>query len=95
MLGECWTLPLNESRPAKKLVDGTTARERLFLEHYLAHLRRLEDREYASEIARRQREMDKGKKISWKDVRKQHRDLPLCDMCANWRILSGQSGYFR
>jgi hypothetical protein len=67
--------PIMSASELKKLVDQTTASERLFLEHYLAHLRRLEDREYAEEIARRQRQMDKGRKISWKDVKKLHSDL--------------------
>jgi hypothetical protein len=59
----------------KKLVDKTTPGERLFLEHYLAHLRRLNDPEYTGEIARRQREMDQGKKVPWKEVKKLHRDM--------------------
>jgi hypothetical protein len=59
----------------RKWVDKITPKERLFLEHYLAHLRRQEDPEYATEIARRQREMDDGKKVRWKDVKKLHREM--------------------
>jgi hypothetical protein len=57
----------------KRWVDKMTTNERLFLE--LAHVRRREDREYAIELARRQREMDEGKKIRWKDVKKLHREM--------------------
>jgi hypothetical protein len=59
----------------KKFVDKTSVGERLFLEHYLAHLRRLEDPQYAKEIARRHREMDSGKKVAWKEAKKLHREL--------------------
>jgi len=59
----------------KKLVDKTTPGERLFLERYLAHLRRLEDPQYGKEIARRHREMDKGEKVPWKEVKNLHREL--------------------
>jgi hypothetical protein len=59
----------------KKWVDKITPEDRLFLEHYLAQLRRQADPEYANEIARRHRDMDEGKKVRWKDVKKLHRQM--------------------
>ncbi len=59
----------------KSMVDKTTPGERVFLEFYLAHLRRLNDPEYLREITRRNRDMDRGKKIPWKEVKKMHRDM--------------------
>jgi hypothetical protein len=59
----------------KKWVGKITPEDRLFLERYLAQLRRDEDPEYADEIARRQRDMDEGKKVRWKGVKKLHRQM--------------------
>lgn len=56
-------------------MDQATPEERLFLEHYLAHLRRLEDPQYAEELARRHREMESGNKVSWKEVKRLHQDM--------------------
>lgn len=50
----------------KRIVDRATPEERLFLEHYLARLRREQDPEYAEELARRHRETEAGQKVSWK-----------------------------
>ena len=54
----------------KALVDQATPEERLFLRHYLAHVRRENDPEYAAELARRMKDMDEGKKVHWSDVKK-------------------------
>lgn len=54
----------------KRIVDNATPRERLFLAHYLAHLRRVNDPENAVELSRKMREMDQGTKVRWADVKK-------------------------
>ena len=53
----------------KRIVNGATPEERLFLEHYLAHLRRTNDAEYAGELSKRMKEMDEGQKTPWSDVK--------------------------
>jgi alkylated DNA nucleotide flippase Atl1 len=53
----------------KRVVDEATPEERLFLLHYLAHLRRVGDPKHAAELGRRMKEMDQGKKISWSEVK--------------------------
>ena len=59
----------------KRIVDDATPEERLFLEHYLAHLRRAEDPEYAEELGRRHRDMDAGQKVSWKEGKRLHQEM--------------------
>jgi hypothetical protein len=59
----------------KAVVDRASPEERLFLEHYLAQLRRSEDPEYSEELARRHREMDAGTKVRWTEVRRIHQDM--------------------
>lgn len=59
----------------RAVVDQATPEERLFLSHYLAHIRRENDPEYAAELARRMKEMDEGKKVYWSDVKKLHEAL--------------------
>ncbi len=54
----------------KGLVDRATPEERLFLEHHLAHLRRVNDPKHAAELTKRMKEMDDGMKFSWPDVQK-------------------------
>ncbi len=57
------------------MVDAATPEERLFLEHYLAHRRRVEDPEYAEELARRHRDIDAGQKVSWKEMKRLHQEM--------------------
>ena len=59
----------------KAVVDQATPEERIFLEHYLAHLRRSEDPRYAEEIAGRHRDMDAGQKVKWSEVKRIHQDM--------------------
>lgn len=53
----------------KRVVDEATPEERLFLMHYLAHLRRVNDPEHARELGKRMKEMDRGKKVRWTEVK--------------------------
>lgn len=59
----------------KAVVDKATPEERMFLEHYLAHLRRAEDPRYAEELAGRHRDMDAGQKTKWSEVKRIHNDM--------------------
>lgn len=53
----------------KAVVDRASPEERLFLEHYLAQLRRSEDPEYAAELDHRMADMDAGmNSVSWKEA---------------------------
>jgi hypothetical protein len=54
----------------KAVVDKATQEERLFLQHYLAHLRRQSDPDYAAELSQRMKDMDEGKKVPWSEVKK-------------------------
>lgn len=53
----------------RKLVDEISVEDRLELEHYLAHLRRSNDPDFAADLTRRMKDMDKGKKIAWDKVK--------------------------
>ena len=55
----------------KAVVDKATPDERMFLEHYLAHLRRAADPRHAADLTRRMRDMDEGRKVRWSVVQKQ------------------------
>ena len=59
----------------KAVVDRATPEERVFLEHYLAHLRRVEDPQYAETLADRHRDMDAGLKVKWTEIKRIHRDM--------------------
>ena len=52
------------------VVDQATQEERLFLQHYLTHLRRVSDPEHAAELGGRVNDMDVGKKVPWSEVKK-------------------------
>ncbi len=39
-----------------------------------AHLRRVEDPEYAEELARRHRDME-GQKVAWSQIKRMHQDM--------------------
>ena len=54
----------------KAVVDKASPDERQFLEHYLAHLRRVADPGHAADLTRRMKDMDDGKKVRWSAVRK-------------------------
>ena len=54
----------------KAVVDKASPEERQFLEHYLAHLRRVADPRHAADLTRRMRDMDQGKVLRWPAVRK-------------------------
>ena len=54
----------------KAVVDTASPGERQFLEHYLAHLRRVADPRCAADLTRRMKDMDAGKKFRWAAVRK-------------------------
>ncbi|MBI4660379.1 MAG: hypothetical protein HY735_16205 [Verrucomicrobia bacterium] len=59
----------------KRIVDETTDEERLFLEAYLAHLRRASDPANAADLSRRMREIEAGKKVTLAQARKLHQAL--------------------
>ena len=59
----------------KQIADKATPEERLFLEHYLAHLRRSNDPANQEDLDLRMREMDEGKKVSWEEVKRRHEEL--------------------
>ena len=54
----------------KAVVDKASPDERQYLEHYLAHLRRIADPRHAADLTRRMKDMDNGKKVRWSAVQK-------------------------
>ena len=52
----------------KRFADDISPDERLFLEHYLAHLRRIHDPENGVELDRRWDEMQEGKEVTLEEA---------------------------
>ena len=63
------TAPMSTTQ-LKAVVDKASPDERQFLEHYLAHLRRVADPSCAADLTRRMKDMDEGNKVRWVAVRK-------------------------
>ncbi len=59
----------------KQMVDQASVEERLFLEAYLAHLRRVNSPENAADLERRMQDMDGGNKVSLKQAKRLHEAL--------------------
>jgi hypothetical protein len=55
--------------------DSLTADQRIFLAAYLKHLGRKNDRAYQAELSRLNREIEDGKRISFKQAKRLHQQL--------------------
>ena len=55
--------------------NALTANERIFLAAYLKHLGRKDDPAYQAQLGRLNREIDDGKKISFKQAKRLHQKL--------------------
>jgi hypothetical protein len=62
------TMVFTEIKPQ---IDRLSPRERLKVLAYLKHLRQAENPRYKKELARRNAEMDAGKKVRWEDLKRQ------------------------
>lgn len=68
-------LPVMSRNELKALVDRSSSEERLFLSAYLQHLATRDDPAVQAELTSANREIDRGRKVSLKQMKRLHRTL--------------------